>query len=800
MKNKIVINIMLAYFVVLTLVLVSQIPRKNDVIATEPVVDNVEYEEKLNNAVVIYDNSPVMLVNKQQYLVNNVNTNIVPYIEDGIAYAPLSFFKTAYGAYVDLDIHRNEATIRLNNTAVVLSDGSNTAKVISSSAEKTLTLSGSLKIGNNTGYIPIDAFTKVFDKNTMYYDKLVIVSNAEDIFDENIDNALLSDIEAQVNNLPIVASEEKLKELLGSDKNNKPWYKQLINDAVVQETESAGANKGHSTTNVQVAGVDEADVIKTDGDYIYYVNKKNGLTIVKTDNYDNMKLMTNVEMEADYYPVELYLKGNKLVVLGNMEKYDNTYHSADENEPIVSLEDLKVDRKYIGMETRAYIYDITNKAEPILLRQVAIDGRYQDSRRIGNMMYIISNANTEELYKNNKYVQPSYTDTAVSESATVLDYGKVRYFPEMINVGYTVIAGVDIEDSNVPIMVNAYLGAGENIYMSEENLYIATQRYTPFYYENGMELKGGNNTNVYKFALSNGNLIYKGKTNVKGYVLNQFSMDEYNGYFRMATTYYNKDTALDENYLYVMDSEMQMCGSIEQIAVSEKLYSARFAGDRGYMVTFRTTDPLFVIDLSEPEDPKILGTLKIPGYSDYLHPYDETHLIGFGKDTTEYDGNAYYKGMKISMFDVSDLSNPVELFTQTIGDRGTESPILYDHKALTFDKGKNILSFPVELYELSEEEKTAEEETPIPINGHFKYQGAYVYGIDMEEGFVLKGHITHITDEEYLKMGDNYADDGKSVERILYIGDSLYTVSQDKIVACNINDMANTATVKLGKN
>jgi hypothetical protein len=187
----------------------------------------------------------------------------------------------------------------------------------------------------------------------------------------------------------------------------------------------------------------------------------------------------------------------------------------------------------------------------------------------------------------------------------------------------------------------------------------------------------------------------------------------------------------------------------------------------------------------------ILGKLKIPGYSNYLHPYDSTHLLGFGKDTVELNGNAYYLGMKIALFDVSDIENPVEMSKVTIGDRGTDSDLLNNHKALLFNKDKNLLAFPVTLMKVDSAamNKTADVYDTIPPYGSFAFQGAYVYSIDLQKGIQLRGTITHLDKNDYLASGSYGADTSKYIERLLYVGNSLYTFSQAQWQAHSLLDM-----------
>jgi uncharacterized secreted protein with C-terminal beta-propeller domain len=224
-------------------------------------------------------------------------------------------------------------------------------------------------------------------------------------------------------------------------------------------------------------------------------------------------------------------------------------------------------------------------------------------------------------------------------------------------------------------------------------------------------------------------------------------------------------------------------------------------GTRAYLVTFKKVDPLFVLDLANPNDPEVLGELKIPGYSDYLHPYDETHVIGVGKNTVEAGpeegGNfAWYQGMKIAIFDVSDVANPREMHKVEIGDRGTDSVALNDHKAFLFDREKNLLVLPVLLAELTPEQKASPESKAYDY-GTYTFQGAYVYHVSLEGGFQLTGRITHVDDPAELSAGYGYYDSAEAIRRALYIGDDLYTVSEARIKVNRLNDLGEVAAVQL---
>ena len=250
--------------------------------------------------------------------------------------------------------------------------------------------------------------------------------------------------------------------------------------------------------------------------------------------------------------------------------------------------------------------------------------------------------------------------------------------------------------------------------------------------------------------------------------------------------------------------EVPVVGKLEGLAKNENLHSVRFMGDKCYLVTFKKTDPLFVIDLSQPTNPQVLGELKIPGYSDYLHPYDETHLIGVGKETVEAEEGdfAWYQGLKLSLFDVSNVNNPQQLAKYVIGDRGTDSPVLSEPKAFLFDKTKNLLVIPVNLAVIDQSDKQQESW----VYGEMVWQGAYVFELTLDGGFVLKGELTHIDETMPIVTREGNVITGTAaywysqdyfVNRALYIDNTLYTVSNAKVLLNNLDSMTLIAEVNL---
>jgi uncharacterized secreted protein with C-terminal beta-propeller domain len=297
-------------------------------------------------------------------------------------------------------------------------------------------------------------------------------------------------------------------------------------------------------------------------------------------------------------------------------------------------------------------------------------------------------------------------------------------------------------------------------------------------------------TMIHKIGINNGAITYIAKGEVPGYLKNQFAMDEYGGNLRVATTsdVWTSRGQYEYNNVFVLDSAMKSIGSLTHIAEQEKIYSTRFIGDRLYMVTFKRIDPFFVIDLSTPSSPKILGKLKIPGYSDYLHPYDKNHIIGIGKETASNDwGGISTKGLKLALFDVSDVEHPVQIDKVEIGDSGTDSAALSDHRAFLFDKNKNLLVIPVRVVKtIDVPEKYIGDQQRI-------WYGAYVFGVTPETGFDLRGTVEHSTSGGYAWYGSPY-----DVKRSLYIGDTLYTLSKKQILANSLSRINTTiATIQL---
>lgn len=692
---------------------------------------------------------------------------VPPEIIENRTLVPLRDIFEAMGAVVTWDENQKTITATRGETNIFLTIGEKTA----------------LK---NNASIHLDVAPQIVEGKTLVPLRFIGESFGADVKWREENKSIY--INMHVSELPILGTQEKLMELLKEAQANTAGYYRfgiglrgmdLAEESVMKAAAPAAADAAagdggsYSTTNVQVQGVDEADMVKTDGEYIYQVNNQR-IIIGKAYPAKEMALVKTIDLSSQpFAPRELYLDDKFLVVIGATEHYYPMPFIRGDSVKIAP--DIMPPYSYRNT-VKAMIYDIADKSNIKLVREVELDGYYVSSRKIGSALYLVANKyiNYYRLDEGKDLDKPVYRDTAGKEDFVEIDFEKIRYFPGSIEANYLLVAGLDLEKPNKQVEVSSFLGSGQNIYASLHNLYVAVTQYD----FSDKARAASHSTQVYKFSLDEGRVDYQSKGKVPGLLLNQFSMDEHKGYFRVATTtgdVWRSDEHTSKNNVYILDEGLGMVGKIEDIAPGETIYSVRFMGDRGYMVTFKTVDPLFVIDLQNPEKPSILGALKIPGYSDYLHPYDENHLIGFGKDAVEVDGMAYYLGMKMAIFDVSDVNNPKEKFVEMIGDRGTESEILRNHKALLFSREKNLLALPITVMEVKGTQNYGYK--GIPPYGEFAFQGAYVYHIDLKTGFNLKGRITHLTGDDYQKAGRYWYDSNKNVERILYIGDTLYTLS-----------------------
>jgi inhibitor of cysteine peptidase len=524
----------------------------------------------------------------------------------------------------------------------------------------------------------------------------------------------------------------------------------------------------YSTTNIQVEGVDEADIVKTDGEYIYVATNndfqsasQNNVYIVKADPQDP-RVIAKISLGNNTYVAGLFLSqdSSKLVVLGSQYQL-YAYEEAARSEEIM------IYPYYSSVNTFLSVYDVSEKAIPVLARNLTLSGSYFNSRMIGNYVYAVVSQPT--YFINNDVVLPQ-----VYENAKASEIEPTRiYYADMVDnyFTFTTFIGLNImDDAQEPTNMTVMMGGTSSMYVSLGNIYVTYPTWS----------EQGRYTSIYRVRVNGSELTFEAKGNVLGYVLNQYSMDEYNGYFRLATTSQKNQT--QQNNVYVLDMNLNITGKLENLAKDERIYSARFMGDKCYLVTFRQIDPFFVLDMSNPAEPKVAGELKIPGYSSYLHPYDENHVIGLGKEDST---------VKLSLFDVANVNNPTEIAKYVVEGDWTDSEALHEPKAFLFDKQKELLVIPISKTNYgvidTRGDETFEQQTGF-------WQGAYVFEVTTS-GFTLRGGITHHEDTTSAQYyGYDY---NMRVHRALYIDNTLYTVSNAKVKLNSLINLALIAEVDL---
>ena len=565
-----------------------------------------------------------------------------------------------------------------------------------------------------------------------------------------------------------------------------------IDSASSTESSSSSSNtKDYSTTNIQVENVDEADIVKTDGDYIYSISEDN---VIITDVKDpkQPKVVATIKSEDDDIPEDIILYKDKLVVISTKGNQTQRYYYNNR------------------MNTVVKIYNITSREKPVLTKSYEMYEPYYTSRCIDNVLYVISSGN---LRKEDDEIVVGYNEDNMEKEMSI---DKIKYLKDVKTTKQTLISTVDLNNETADIKLDSYLMNISNAYVSENAIYLLNQKYNndskiPIkllfgfkgvfgledYYE--MDSESGYYTEIYKFDIKE-NVEYKAKTKVKGKTINQYSLDEKDNHLRIAL-YDN-----DGSRVAIFDEDLKQIGISDNVAKGEKMYSSRFIGDKVYFVTYKTIDPLFVMDLSNETKPKVLGKLKIPGYSTYLHPYDENHIIGIGMETKEIinrnsngkviSTTAKVVGMKMALFDVSNVNSPVQISSVVIGDSRTTSAILTNPKALLFSKEKSLIAIPVNNYS-QDFEVTSSNNYETMINNYTKYskpynaEGYFVYNINVQDGFKLKGVITHE------KTNATYYYSNSKLLRGLYIDNNLYTVSETMIKVNELDSLKAVGELKL---
>lgn len=772
----------------------------------------------------LYTGSPLILSDGEIKMLDPSNPDLAATVIQSRTLLPMKAISEYFGAEVDYDAEDKAAIIKYDGKEYIFPIGSKKYIVKEGLTQKEYSMDTQSAIFEGRTMVPLRVICEnVLGKKVSYFDRVIAVAGYE--MDLRTNEGLMETVRGKIGEAVKARTMAELEKAMTVRREAQIFYydavaggageaRNSMNGVAVTEAaeapaapmpaedqglvsaekqKSASDDGSYSTTNVQVEGIDEADIVKTDGKYIYIAGN-NAVRIVGADQ-GKLSDDTVIRLSTDKNVNEIYVDGDRLILLGTRSEYDRVY--MDVVEPAVDLpEGVALEsvmdsdagpavepaidpsiatEKKIGImppykPPKNYsfvdVYDISDPVKPVYLKGHEMEGYYQSSRKNGDIVYLVTNS-----YPSGGIVLPMMRDTVVSNKEFSMKLDDVMIMPRHPSPGYLIISAVNVknEEKTETEAITAY---GATMYMNDKSLYLAYN-------------DRGDRTSVIKFVLEGMKVGYAGSGEVPGNLLNQFSMDEYEGNLRVAVTEWNSKNGASSNSLYILDPSLNITGSVEDLAEGESIYSVRFMGDRGYVVTFRTIDPLFVFDLSDPEKPVLTGELKVPGFSNYLHPVGEDLLLGIGMDTYDiYKKDSSGKevvvgtrqgGIKFSLFDVSDMGRPKEISTCVVGEEGSSSEALYNHKAIMFDLSNENVAFDAYI------------NLENPPKGY--QQGAVIVNFGGKK-LKLKG----ILDSEPSGVYGNYI---PYARRVLYIGDELYYVQEGRITSYDYDSLKQIDTITL---
>ena len=545
----------------------------------------------------------------------------------------------------------------------------------------------------------------------------------------------------------------------------------------------------HSGTNNQVPGVDEPDTVKNDGHYLYLVTN-NTLVILDAYPATNAAMLSRVHVNGTIQGI--FIDGDIVIVLTNDARYVPGIlgtSTAPGFQPQPSS--LNWDS---SMHSSVLVYDSADRSHLTLKTSVTVNGAYVDARLIDHVVYMIATRPSLVVVSYTYGLSSQSVSTGISTGTgscvivlpEVNVNGKtIQTKPEQVyhsNIqdsagqAFTSIISLNTGHPETTSVDTFLVGTSGTIYASLKDIYLTMPSWSY-----------GDETVIHRLSLDNSKVTYIGTGIVSGHPLNQFSMDEYGDNFRIATASSGFQRAgswwsAQGTNLYVLDrKDLHVVGSLMGLSSGELFYSARFMADRAYLVTYRQTDPLFVVDLKNPAKPSVMGQLTIDGYSDYLQAYDRNHLIGIGK-------MAAHTEAKVSLFNVTDPTKPGELARYVIGSGWSQSQAQYDHKAVLLDPGMNLLVIPAETYRPWQ--YSSSNSTSSYSSGN--WQGVYVFKVT-DTVIMLKGTISHQSSNGPYGTSSSLS----SISRELYIGNVLYTISSAMVKMNSLEDLHEINSVNL---
>jgi hypothetical protein len=597
--------------------------------------------------------------------------------------------------------------------------------------------------------------------------------------------------------------------------------------------DTSGGPADYSTTNNQEAGVDEPDIVKTDGNFVYVVQNHDAeLTIVKSWPAADAAVVGRVSLgdTANGWPYAMFLDGDRAVV------FSYIWSGYDENGNAESP--LFRD----GYATRISLIDVSDRTNPTVEREIDVEGWMTSSRLIGDDMYVVMNTSAylpsdlwnlawddtlglpEANWEGTDAEQEAIREQARAifrplveqqlanidvadllprqfahlpgeevEGEPLLDCGDI-YHPEGVSrPGVLSVAHLDLGDDDGDLTATGIMADGWTVYASEDNLYVAETSWYWWWGYGDMDLS----THIHKFALDGADTVYTSSAEVDGWLWSQYALSEYDGYLRVATTdfdwWWGSGAEQDQggNNVFVLDDDMNQVGAVTGFAPGEQIQASRFLGEQGYVITYRQVDPLFTFDLSDPTAPKIAGELSMPGFSSYLHPYGTDRLIGIGMDGNS-DGTV--NGFAVNLFDISDLAHPTLVDQELVSsDDWSYSEAMWDPHAFTLHR--DVLNVPIYTYDYDES------------TGYYDgFSGMWSVGVG-EDGLTDIGRVDHadlVDQSECLYKGyyGYYGETGDEVcydtywyawmRRSVVVEDNLFSISDYGIKVTDLNDPTTT--------
>ena len=573
---------------------------------------------------------------------------------------------------------------------------------------------------------------------------------------------------------------------MGSDEEQAAAETTAAATAAGTPSPQSPVNEGadHSETNVQVEGVDEADIIKTDGSFVYYV-VNTSLYVMDIRDPEDMKLVAKIENyleDSSRSYLEIYYdeETKTLSLIGNAYMY---YYDTYEDDTVSNdvADSRYMPYSYVFVES----YDASKPDDLELIRSFAQEGYYMSSRRVNDTIYLITNTYIYSYYSEVTEDMIPHVSNDGKEWTMIPAKGIFITNPEYAD-SFTVVSSVDTRDEDQEAISKAVLGEGNIVYATQDTLYIAGTIWDNKIYMTmddftedlkDEETEASADDDVYKtrilsFSITDGKLKPKASGLVNGTVLNQYCMDEYDDALRIATTSGRWSGETSNNIIALNEEDLSIISSLTHLAPGESIYSARFNGDRIYLVTFVQVDPFFVIDASDPKDMKVLGELKIPGYSNYMHMISNDLVLAIGNETYTQGGGVRTAGLKIAVFDVSDPENPKQVSKLIYGTSFGYSEVQYNPKALLLDLSRGFIGLPLSF------------DKPAGEFGSEYVDGYVLIGIDKD------GTLTH------MNLFNNYdANISYGVTRGIYVDDTLFLVGYAEISSFDLTDFSHKDTL-----